>query len=75
MLPVSKGGRLAGILFWVGIKIEGRGAQGGCKWGERWPLMLDFSNVLCVLLNRQQARRTLLLETMDVETCLLSDVE
>ena len=45
------------------------------EMGERWPLVLDFSNVLCVLLNRQQARRTLLLETMDVETRLLSDVE
>ena len=37
--------------------------------------MLDFSNVLSVLLIRQQARRTLLLEIMDVETRLLSDVE
>ena len=36
--------------------------------GERRPLRLD-------LMYRQQARRTLLLETMDVETRLLSDVE
>ena len=34
----------------------------------------SFSNVLYVLLNRQQARHTLVLETMDVETRLLSDV-
>ena len=34
----------------------------------RQPLRLD-------LMYRQQARRTLLLETMDVETRLLSDVE
>ena len=43
--------------------------------GGRWPLRLDFSNILSVPLNRQQARRTLLLEIMDVETHLLGDVE
>ena len=43
--------------------------------GERWPLRLDFWNLLSVTLNRQQARCTLLLETMDVETRLLGDVE
>ena len=50
--------------------------EGGVTLGMLWNMFLwaIFSNVLYVLLNRQQARRTLVLETMDVETRLLSDV-
>ena len=31
-VTVLKSSRLACILFWVGIKIGGRGTQGGCIW-------------------------------------------
>ena len=50
--------------------------EGGVALGMLWNTFLwaIFSNVLYVLLNRQQARHTLVLETTDVETRLLSDV-
>ena len=49
--------------------------EGGVALGMLWNTFLwAISNVLYVLLNRQQARHTLVLETMDVETRLLSDV-